>query len=167
MAGYYKQPEATAAVVRDGWFNTGDIGMMTFNDCLKILGRTKETIVLTSGENVEPGPIEGKLTQSPLILQAVVVGQDAKQLTAWIVPNAEGFKAAGVVAENLTALAADPRFAPMIESEIRRLISRQTGFKPFELIHEWRALPKPFEVGDELTATYKLRRHVITQKYGG
>jgi long-chain acyl-CoA synthetase len=57
MRGYYKDSEATARVLRDGWMNTGDIGMVTFNGCLKILGRSKDTIVLLNGENIEPVPI--------------------------------------------------------------------------------------------------------------
>jgi long-chain acyl-CoA synthetase len=165
MLGYHRQPEATAAVLSDGWFRTGDLGLFTFNDCLRIVGRIKETIVLTSGENVEPGPIEGRLVQSPLILQAMVVGQDAKALTALLVPNLEGLRAAGLAASNLAELAGNPRVPGMLEAEVRRLVNRESGFKPQELIHDCVVLPKAFEVGDELTATYKLRRHVITAKY--
>jgi long-chain acyl-CoA synthetase len=66
MAGYYKNPEATAKVLKDGWMNTGDLAVMTANGCLKIVGRSKETIVLMNGENVEPVPIESKLLESPL-----------------------------------------------------------------------------------------------------
>ncbi|NBZ96334.1 MAG: long-chain fatty acid--CoA ligase, partial [Proteobacteria bacterium] len=80
MKGYYKDPEATARVLRDGWLATGDLGVMTFNECLKIVGRCKETIVLLGGENVEPLPIESKLLESPLIDQCMVVGQDQKHL---------------------------------------------------------------------------------------
>jgi len=165
MKGYYKNPEATAKVLKDGWMNTGDIGMVTFNDCLKILGRSKETIVLLSGENVEPVPIEAKLLESRFIEQCMVVGQDEKNLGALIVPSVEALKAQGFAVDDLTAAGRDPRIAEAINADIRRLVSREQGFKPFEFVPAWRFVPKPFEVGDELTATFKPKRHVITEKY--
>ena len=165
MKGYYKNPEATAKVLKDGWMNTGDIGMVTFNDCLKILGRSKETIVLLSGENVEPVPIEAKLLESRFIEQCMVVGQDEKNLGALIVPSVEALKAQGFAVDDLTAAGRDPRIAEAINAEVRRLVSREQGFKPFEFVPAWRFVPKPFEVGDELTATFKPKRHVITEKY--
>lgn len=165
MRGYYKDPEGTARVLKDGWMNTGDIGMVTFNDCLKILGRSKETIVLLSGENVEPVPIEARLTASPLVEQCMVVGQDQKTLGALIVPSAEGFKSAGLVFGGLEELRAREDAHRLLDAEIKRLISSETGFKPFERIAEWRFVPKAFEVGDEMTNTFKLKRHVVTERY--
>ena len=165
MKGYYKNPEATEKVLKDGWMNTGDLGMVTFNDCLKILGRSKETIVLLSGENVEPVPIEAKLLESRFIEQCMVVGQDEKHLGALIVPAVEALKAQGFEVSDLTQAEADPRIAEVVAGEIRRLVSRENGFKPFEFVLGWRFVPKAFEVGDELTATFKHKRHVITEKY--
>jgi long-chain acyl-CoA synthetase len=167
MKGYYKDPEATARVLHDGWLATGDLGVMTFNDCLKIVGRCKETIVLLGGENVEPLPIESKLLESPLIDQCMVVGQDQKHLGVLVVPSVGGFAAAGVAAPDSTALAEHPEARELIQSEIRRLICGETGFKPFERLAALELIGKPFEVGDELTMTFKLRRHVITEKYAG
>ena len=165
MRGYYKNEEATAQVLRDGWMNTGDIGMVTFNNCLKILGRSKETIVLLSGENVEPVPIEAKLLESRFIEQCLVVGQDEKQLGVLIVPSLEGFKAQGFAVATLPEAAHDPRIGEVIGAEVRRLVNREQGFKAFEFVAAWRLVGKPFEVGDELTATFKPKRHVITEKY--
>ena len=165
MKGYYKNPEATAKVLQDGWMNTGDLGMVTFNNCLKILGRSKETVVLLSGENVEPVPIEAKLLESRFIEQCMVVGQDEKHLAALIVPSVEGLKAQGFAVTALTEAENDPRIAEVIGAEVRRLVSREQGFKPFEFVLAWRFVPKVFEVGDELTATFKPKRHVITEKY--
>jgi long-chain acyl-CoA synthetase len=167
MKGYYKDPEATSRVLCDGWLATGDLGVMTFNDCLKIVGRCKETIVLLGGENVEPLPIESKLLESPLIDQCMVVGQDQKHLGVLVVPSVGGFVAAGVTAPDSTALAAHPEARELIQSEIRRLICGETGFKPFERLAALELIGKSFEVGDELTMTFKLRRHVITEKYAG
>jgi long-chain acyl-CoA synthetase len=165
MKGYYKNPEATARVLRDGWMNTGDIGTVTFNDCLKILGRSKETIVLLNGENVEPGPVEAKLLESRFIDQCMVVGQDEKHLGALIVPALEPLREQGFDIGSLPEAAAHEGVIRCLAAEVRRLVSREQGFKPFETIQGWRIVTKPFEVGDELTATFKPKRHVITEKY--
>ena len=166
MKGYYKDPEGTARVLKGGWLATGDLGMVTFNDCLKILGRCKETIVLLGGENVEPLPIESKLLESPLIDQCMVVGQDRKHLGLLVVPSLSGFSATGITATDLAALEVRPEVTEMLRLEIRRLVGEASGFKPFERITSFHLLRKPFEVGEELTMTFKLRRHVITEKYG-
>jgi long-chain acyl-CoA synthetase len=165
MDGYHKDPAGTGHVLRDGWFNTGDIGMVTFNNCLKILGRSKDTIVLLSGENVEPVPIEARLVGSPLIEQCMVVGQDQKNLGALIVPSVDGFRSAGVKAVNLAEILTREDTHRLMDAEIRRLVSAETGFKAFERVAVWRFVPRSFEVGDELTNTYKLKRHVITERY--
>ncbi len=165
MKGYYKSPEATARVLKDGWLNTGDIGMITFNNCLKILGRSKDTIVLLNGENVEPVPLESRLAASPLIAHCMVTGQDQKALGALIVPSIEGCRAAGISASDLSGLVAREDVRALMDAEIRRLIGPHTGFKSFERIAHFQMIAKPFEVGDELTNTLKLRRHVITDRY--
>lgn len=162
MKGYYKNPEATDKVLKDGWMNTGDLGIMSFNDTLKIVGRSKETIVLLGGENVEPVPIENKLLESPLIEQCMVAGQDQKYLTVLIVPNPDAMKDYGAsieeISKNADALA-------MMREEVKTLVSGATGFKAFERVVDCRLLPKMFEVNDELTNIFKLKRHVITDKY--
>ena len=165
MKGYYKNPEATAKVLKDGWFSTGDIGMYTFNDCLKIMGRSKDTIVLLNGENLEPIPIEAKLCESPLVDQCMVVGQDQKHLAALVVPSLEGFEETGILAESLAELADNESVRRLLQEEAKRLISADNGFKPFERIQRLRLLGKPFEVGDELTNTFKIKRYVVDEKY--
>ncbi len=162
MQGYFKNQDATAKVMSDGWMNTGDIGLYTANECLKIVGRTKETIVLLGGENVEPVPIEAKLLESEYIDQCMVVGQDRKFLSALIVPNLQALSEYGV---DLPQIAATPKVKEKIENEVRAKINAQTGFKSFERVVSVAVLPKPFEVGDELTAKLSLKRHVISEKY--
>jgi len=162
MKGYYKDQVATEKVLKDGWFNTGDLGIMTYNNCLKIVGRSKETIVLLSGENVEPNPIENKLLQSELIDQCIVVGQDKKYLTVLIVSNLNKFKNYGT---SLEILSHDKDVNKQIRDEIKKLISTENGFKSFEKIQDFRLLPKAFEMGDELTAKLSIKRHVVTEKY--
>jgi long-chain acyl-CoA synthetase len=165
MRGYYKNPEGAARVLRDGWMNTGDIGMVTYNGCLKILGRSKDTIVLLNGENIEPVPIEARLVESSFIDQCMVVGQDQKALAALIVPSFEHFRQAGFTESTAAELSANPKVGHLIDEEIRNLINHSNGFKSFERIIAWRFVPKPFEVGDEMTNTFKLKRHVITDRY--
>lgn len=161
MKGYYKQTELTENVLKDGWLHTGDIGMVTFNNCVKILGRSKSTIVLSNGENIEPEPIEMQLVQSQYIDSCMLVGQDMKSLGALVVINKEAFGSK----HDSEAIANDSKTNLIIEKEIKRLINKSGNFKPHEKIRDFRILPNCFEVGDELTNLYKVKRHVIEQKY--
>ncbi|TGL87123.1 long-chain fatty acid--CoA ligase [Leptospira congkakensis] len=163
MKGYYKRPDVTAKVLsNDGWLNTGDLGIMTYNHTLKIVGRSKETIVLLNGENIEPVPIENKLIQSPLIDHVMVVGQDQKFLGALILPSLGVFLEYGSTYEEL---AKNKKVQERIEKEVKTIIRIENGFKSFEKIGEVRLLPKTFDVGDELSAKLSMKRHIITAKY--
>jgi long-chain acyl-CoA synthetase len=132
-------------------------------------GRAKETIVLLGGENVEPVPIENKILESEYIGQIMVVGQDQKWLGALIYPDME--KMAQYMgadsADSLTIdkLRHDEAVRDLFRSEMRSLVSGETGFKNFEKVQDFRFVDKPFEPGDELTAVGKMRRHIITEKY--
>jgi len=165
MKGYYRDKKQTEKTIQDGWLRTGDLGMITYNDCLKILGRSKSTVVLLSGENLEPEPIEMKLTQSPYIEHAMVVGQDKKHAGALIVPSMEGFRENGKEAETLEELSSDPDVRDVIQKEIKNHISVSNGFKSFELIRNFRLLSENFSVGEELTNLFKMKRHVIQDKH--
>ncbi|MEX1317632.1 MAG: AMP-binding protein, partial [Synechococcaceae cyanobacterium] len=93
MAGYWGKPEATARVLDgEGWFDTGDLGRLLPDGCLVLTGRAKDTIVLSSGENIEPGPLEEALVASELIEQVMLVGHDRKQLGALVVPRRESLQ---------------------------------------------------------------------------
>ncbi|MDO9634112.1 MAG: AMP-binding protein [Paludibacter sp.] len=165
MKGYYKDPELTASTVVDGWMRTGDLGMMTFNNCLKILGRSKSTIVLLSGENVEPEPIEMCLLQSNFIDHCMVVGQDKKFLGAIIVPSLNEFRQAGVKVKSIEELALNTEAQKIIREEIKRINSSHHGFKRFEQVRDFRLLQESFQVGHELTNLYKIKRHVVEKKF--
>jgi len=89
MDGYWGQPAETAAVIRDGWLHTGDIGALDAAGYLRITDRKKDMIVLSGGENVSPAKIEGMLMAEPAIAQAVVAGDGRAGVTALVVP-AEG-----------------------------------------------------------------------------
>ena len=88
MEGYFNNPDATAkAIDPEGWFDTGDLGLLLPQGDLVLTGRAKDTIVLTNGENIEPQPIEDACLRSTYIDQIMLVGQDQKSLGALIVPN--------------------------------------------------------------------------------
>ena len=170
MKGYYKRPGDTAAVLSaDGWLDTGDIGTLTVNGEIQITGRAKDTIVLLGGENVEPEPIEDLVRQSEYIDHVMVVGQDQRFLGALVVPNAEA--AAAYAAEHggsggdLAALAASPEVQRLIQNEVQSRVNARNGFKSFERIARIALLEQPFAVGEQLTHTLKMRRHVISDQY--
>ena len=169
MKGYYKNPEATAKALKDGWMDTGDLGMINFKDTLTITGRAKETIVLLGGENVEPVPIENKISESKYVGQIMVIGQDQKNLGAIIVPEfnflREWAKDNGIPESDDNALIQNPKVFDLFKKEIKDLNSAKNGFKSFEQVTPFFIISKPFEVGDEMTNLMKLKRHVITEKY--
>jgi long-chain acyl-CoA synthetase len=170
MQGYYKKPEATSAVLStDGWFNTGDIGMLTYDNELRITGRAKDTIVLRGGENVEPVPIEHALRESPYIQHCVVVGQDQKYLAALIVPLQEMIMAFAeehsIPIVDYELLLQQPEVQQLFTTELAERISPKTGFKPFERVYKFTLLTRPFEPGKELSAKLDMMRHRITALY--
>jgi long-chain acyl-CoA synthetase len=95
----------------------------------------------------------------------MVVGQDQKTLGALVVPALAGFRDAGVKVSGIADILPREDAHRLMDSEIRRLIGAEAGFKPFERIAVWRFVPRSFEVGDELTNTFKLKRHVIDERY--
>lgn len=170
MVGYYKEPEMTAAILSDdGWLDTGDLGMLTWDNELKITGRAKDTIVLLGGENVEPAPIEERLRESEYVAQAMTIGQDQKFLGALIVPEFDALEAWAseqqVPFTGREDLLTDERVNALYTREIARLVGTQTGFKSFEQIYRFALLTEDFTVGDELSAKQEIKRHVITDKY--
>lgn len=168
MKGYYREPEITNTVLREGgWFRTGDLGMMTYNDSLKILGRSKSTIVLSNGENLEPEPMEMQIRQSRYIEQCMIVGQDQKFVGALIVPKLDAFREHDIKADTHEDLVDDPKARRIVRDEIRYYLSGGSGIKSFEQVREFRILPRQFKVGEELTNLFKLKRHVVEKKYEG
>ena len=169
MKGYYKQPELTAEAVVEGWFNTGDLVIRTCKGDIIVKGRQKDTIVLRSGENVEPFPIECKLAESPYIAQAVVVGQDKNCLGALIIPAKDNIKAYaeqnGMDTSNFPAVLKSDLIHNLIFKEFERLITQKNGFKPFEKIGKFVFLDKQFEVGVELSAKQDIIRYKINELY--
>ena len=169
MKGYYKNEKETEKVLKNGWLNTGDIVIATINREIKIVGRAKETIVFTGGENIEPVPIEEKCLESEYIDQIIVLGQDQKYLAALIVPNFELMEQKAAELEipymDRDELLSSAEINELVENEIKTRITAANGFRHFERIYKFKLLNESFEVGKELTQTMKLRRSVINEKY--
>ncbi len=174
MQGYYKEPELTREVLtEDGWYRTGDLGVISYNNHIKITGRIKSMIVLLNGENIQPEPIEEAMQKSPFIQMSVVVGQDEKHLSALVVPFFENIqehlakqgKLAKEKMENWEELVDLPHIKQLITDEVTKLVNKNADFKPFEKIKSIKILPKEFKIGEELTQTLKVKRKVIHDKY--
>ncbi len=170
MQGYYKNPEKTAETINsDGWLDTGDLAILTIHDEIQIKGRIKDTIVLRGGENLEPVPIETKLTDSRFIKQAVVLGQDKRYLACLILVEEEEIKAYasenGIQYDTYENLLASDVIQKLYETEIATLINSKNGFKMFERINKFTLITKPFEVGVELSAKQEIMRFRINELY--
>lgn len=171
MKGYLKDPEATNAVIdKEGWFNTGDLGWMTKDNNLVLVGRLKETIVLSNGENVEPIPIEEACLLSPYIEQIVLVGQDKSGIGALVVPSKEALEKCGIkmkdAADYKDSLINNPELQELIRKEINENITKKAQLKPFEKIKQFLILKKGFSVENGLlSATQKIKRNKIFDKY--
>jgi len=169
--GYYNNDEENRkAFTADGFFRTGDLGKLTIGGELILTGRSKEIIVLASGENIDPSRIEGAIGQLPFVSDAVLVGQDRKGLAALIVPDWEKLK--DFVAERFNQiidktedLQQDMALRDRVKNEINRLLQPSNGFKPYEKLQKIDFLNHEFKVGEELTNTFKKRRHIIERKY--
>ena len=170
MNGYYKKPDLTAKVIdKDGWFNTGDLGMLTIDNELVLRGRIKDTIVLRGGENVEPLPIEMKINESRFVFQSVVVGQDQKYLAALIVPSEEEIKAFAaekeIAYDSYEKLLRNAEVKKLFEAELASLVNGKNGFKLFERINAFTLLAKAFAPGVELSAKQEIMRFKIPELY--
>ncbi len=167
MKGYYKNQESTDKVLKDGWFNTGDIGIIDYQGRIKITGRAKNTIVLLGGENIEPEPIEEKLKESVFIKTAVVLGQDKRQLSVLVILDSDNLKSEMKHLNDKSdkEVFNDSSVQNLIKEEIKRLVSIKNGFKRYELIANFKILENDFEVGEELTHTLKIKRNIVYKKY--
>ena len=170
MKGYYKRPDLTESIIdKEGWLNTGDIGIWTHMGEFAIKGRAKDTIVLSGGENIEPVPIEARLRESEYIEHAVVVGQDKKYLGALIVVDTKQIEL--YLKQNAIPYMARfdviemPEVVELINSEIADQVSAKNGFKSYERINRFTILKHPFKVGQELSAKQEVMRHKIQELY--
>ena len=195
MQGYYQNPEATAkAIDAEGWFDSGDLGWVTPQNDLILTGRSKDTIVLTNGENIEPQPIEDACLRSPYIDQIMLLGQDQRSLGALIVPNVEALEK-WAESQNLqlrlpketsseletqnSGQAKDPASAnsttidleskiiqDLFRRELTREVQNRPGYRPDDRIGPFKLILEPFSIENGLmTQTLNIRRHVVTERY--
>ena len=182
MQGYYNNPTATKkAIDPEGWFDSGDLGMVTAQDDLIITGRAKDTIVLTNGENIEPQPIEDACIRSPFVDQIMLVGQDQRSLGALIVPNLDALEK-WAASQNLYLQLPNPDKAPpsgheaitldskviqdLFRQELNREVKNRPGYRPDDRIGPFQLLLEPFSIENGLlTQTLKIRRAVVMDRY--
>jgi long-chain acyl-CoA synthetase len=162
FVGYYKEPEATAETLQDGWMCSGDLGAFDQDGFLTITGRKKEIIITAGGKNIAPKNIEASIKQSPIVGEVVVIGDRRKFLSALVTLDEI---AANKVAPELTggALAASPQIRAAIQLQIdlvNKALARVEQIKKFTI------LPRPFGIASgELTPTMKIKRKVIAKLY--
>jgi long-chain acyl-CoA synthetase len=167
MRGYWNRPADTEAVIRDGWFHTGDIGELSPDGFLRITDRKKDLLVTSGGKKVAPQPIEARLKQHPLVAEAVVVGDRRRFPAALIVP------AFDVLGERLASLGLPPgdRAALVGRSDVlglyREIVDAlNRDLAQFEQVKQIALLPAEFTIaGGELTPTLKVRRRVVETRW--
>ena len=167
MMGYYKRPDLTAEVIQDGWFHTGDIGVMIDNKFLKITDRKKEIFKTSGGKYVAPQPIENKMKESKYIEQMMVTGAGEKFTGALIVPAfnplKEWCREHGIEYNGNDKIIKNEKVLELIKDTVERY---NQNFNQVEQIKKFELLPHEWSVeGGELTPTLKLKRKVILEKY--
>ncbi len=165
MKEYFRNPAATAEVLKDGWLHSGDIGHLDEAGCLKITDRKKDIIVTAGGKNVAPQNLENELKTEPLVSQVMVHGDRRKFLSALITLNDENARkwAADNGVPASVALHEDPKVKARIQQAIDALNARQASYAT---IKRFAIVPKDFtQDTGELTPTLKVKRKVVTQKY--
>ncbi len=170
MKGYYKRPDLTAKIIdEDGWLNTGDLGILTYDNEIKITGRAKDTIVLLGGENIEPAVIESELLTSPYIESTIVLGQDQKYLAALVVPSKENVleyaTENNLDTSDYEELLQTKEIIDLFDTVIKEKDSTANGFRVCEKIWKFALLPNSFSVGEELSAKQEMMRYKIVEKY--
>jgi long-chain acyl-CoA synthetase len=160
MTGYFNNPEATAEVLQDGWFHTGDLGYLDSQGFLYLHGRKKAVIVLINGKNVYPEEIEQTLNHSPFILESLVwEGADVphdkiREIQAIAVPNRETFD--GYCRDNGLALSEE-----LVEEVLRKEIRRQcAGLPSYKRVRKFTIRWEEFDK----TTTRKIKRYLYTEK---
>jgi long-chain acyl-CoA synthetase len=150
MHGYWRNPEETARVLKDGWLATGDVGHFDDKGRIIITDRKKDLIVNDKGDNVSPQRVEGMLTLQPEIAQAMVYGDRRPYLVALLVPEAEFAN------------------APDLQQRLSKAVDKvNADLSVIERIRRFIVADAPFTTDNEqLTPSLKIRRHVIKQAYG-
>ena len=167
FTGYYRDPEATREMIRDGWLQTGDIGKLDEDGHLYIVDRKKDIIITSGGKNISPSEIENKMKCSPYVKEAIIIGDARKYLTSLLqidydnVGNwAQNNKIPYTTYRNLDQ---NPAVYELIKKEIEGV---NETLARVETIKKFRILEKELDQDDEeLTATQKVKRRVIEKRF--
>ncbi len=167
MIGYYKDPEKTSEVLKDGWFHTGDIGEI-HDGFLKITDRKKQIFKTSGGKYIAPQLLENALKESLFIEQCIVVGEGKKHPAALVVPSFEAVeewcRRHDIKYEGPESIANDERITSRIQKDIEKSMQ---PFGNWERVKKVTYLTDPFTIEEgELTPTLKLKRKPILKKYG-
>jgi long-chain acyl-CoA synthetase len=168
MLGYYNRPERTAEVLdSEGWFHTGDIGLMVEGKYLRITDRKKEIFKTSGGKYIAPQVLENRFKESAFIEHCMVIGENRKHPSALIVPAFEYLKNWCRVKEipytSDWDIISHPRVVSRIEEEIVQI---NQYFGHHEQIKKWEIVPDSWTAATgELSPTLKLRRKFLAEKY--
>jgi len=166
MQGYYQRPDETDQVIRQGWLHTGDLGHLDEDNFLFVTGRKKELIVTNAGKNIAPVSLEALLTQDPLIMQAMVIGNQRNFLTALIVPDMAALQHklnAEELSRDPTRSLQDPVVSELFEQVVQ---ARLQDVSHHEQVRKFTLLAEPFSIErGELTAKLSLRRDQIAEQH--
>jgi long-chain acyl-CoA synthetase len=168
FSGYYKEPDKTAEVMRDGWLVTGDLGTIDAEGFLRITGRKKELIITSTGKNVAPALIENLIKEHHLISHAMLYGEGKSYLVALITLNPleaeEHARAKGLKYESFAELARHPEIMRLV-AEIVECANRRVSST--EAVKRFVILDRDLQIEqDEVTPTMKLKRNVVIERFG-
>jgi long-chain acyl-CoA synthetase len=159
-AGYHNRDEETRAVIDvDGWFHTGDLGSMDDQGFLTITGRKKELIKTSGGKYVAPTRIEGALKLSPLVSEAVVVGDGRPYCVALLALDPDA------VADHLARAEESAREGAVADALDAHVRSTNADLASFETVKHWRVIDPPTVESGELTASLKVRRTKVEERW--
>ncbi len=167
FAGYYKNPEASAASVRDGWLHTGDVVALTPQGHIRIVDRLKDIMITAGGKNLTPSEIENTMKGSPFVKECIVVAEGRKFASALVQIEydtvAKWAEARGLAFTHFRSLVELPEVRALIDAEITRGNDR---LAPVSQIRRFHLLTKELDHDDgEVTATMKVRRSSIYKAY--
>jgi long-chain acyl-CoA synthetase len=164
MQGYYRDPEATAQAIIDGWFHTGDIGEIDADGFLRITDRKKEVFKTSTGKYVSPARVEAAIKRSVFVAQAMVIGDGRAHPAALICPNWDLVRVEmnlpGITPEELASREDVQSF---ITSEVRK---QTADLATFEQVRRVVVLAREFSVENgELSPSMKIKRRVVEERY--